>query len=247
VRYTVPTFVALGATLTWGSAGAAEQAAPAQAALTEQGVPAPAAPALPSLSGHWKLNVQESEDARQKMRQSREGRESGAGEGRGAGGGYGRGGGGGYGRGGGRGGGGYGGGGYGGRGHRPGGGDGSAASPNRDPQGSLALLFNPPQELHVTQTETEIAILDQDGLLRALHPDSKTYKTGADEDDLKTHWEADHLVVETQTKGGGKLTETFGLDSEKHRLTVVLNVEGGSRPALSVRRVYDEQKPAGQP
>jgi hypothetical protein len=109
------------------------------------------------------------------------------------------------------------------------------------------LLLNPPQELTLTQTATEIAILDQDGLMRALHPDGKSYKAGASEEDVKTRWESDHLVVETQTKSGVKLTETYGLEAEKRRLTVVLSVEGGSRPALSVRRVYDEQKPGSQP
>ena len=75
--------------------------------------------------------------------------------------------------------------------------------------------------------------------MRALHPDGKSYKSETGEDEIKTRWESDHLVVETKTKTGAKLTETYGLDAEKHRLTVVLNVEGGSRPALSVRRVYD--------
>jgi hypothetical protein len=98
----------------------------------------------------------------------------------------------------------------------------------------------------VTQTSSEIAILDQDGLMRALHPDGNSYKSDAGEDEVKTRWESDHLVVETKSKGGTKLTETYGLDAEKHRLTVVLKVEGGSRPTLSVHRVYDEPKSAAR-
>jgi hypothetical protein len=83
--------------------------------------------------------------------------------------------------------------------------------------------------------------------MRALHPDGKSYKADAGEDEVKTRWESDHLVVETKAKGGTQLTETYGLDAEKHRLTIVLNSEGGSRPALSVRRVYDAQKTDAQP
>jgi len=245
VKYTVPTLVALGAAVAWGPVHAATQAqAVVLPAPSEPSAPPPAA-ALPALSGHWKLNVQDSEDARQKMRQSMEGREPGSGSGgeaHGGGGGYGRGGGGGHG-----GGGHGGGGGYGGRGgSRPGGGR-SAATANRDPQGPRALLLSPPQELTVTQTPTEIAILDQDGLMRAIHPDGKGYEAGASGDEVKARWESDHLVVETKTKSGAKLTETYGLEADKRRLTVVLNVEGGSRPALSVRRVYDPQNPGSLP
>jgi hypothetical protein len=239
VKYTVSTLVALGVALMSGSAlHAGDQAPPAPAAD-----PAVPSASLPALSGRWKLNVQDSEDARQKMRQSMEGRDPGS-----AGGGGGGRGGGGYGGHGGGGGGRGGGGGYGSRGgRRSGGGESAAATSNRDPQGPRALLFNPPQQLTVTQTAAEIAILDQDGLMRALHPDGKGYKSGTGEDEVKTRWESDHLVVETKTKSGTKLTETYGLAAEKHRMTVVLNVEGGSRPALSVRRVYDEQKTDAQP
>jgi hypothetical protein len=255
VKHAVSTLVALVAASAWGPSLHAGAPTPRPQSPTEalyQAAPLPAAdqvgqgaPALPAFSGRWKLNVQDSEDARAKTRQSMDGRDpggsSGGEAGRGGGGGYG-GRGGGYGRGGG------GGGGYGGRGgRRSGGGDGAAAASNRDPQGPRALLFNPPQQLTVAQTATEIAILDQDGLMRALHPDGKSYKVGAGEDEVKARWESDHLVVETKAKGGTKLTETYGLDPEKHRLTVVLNIEGGSRPALSVRRVYDEQKTDAQP
>jgi hypothetical protein len=241
VKYAVSTLVALGAALAWGGVLHADPQAPPPPPPSQSADSAtpPATPALPALSGRWKLNVQDSEDARAKMRQSMEGRDPGS-----SGGGYGGrgGGGGGSGRGAG------GGGGYGGRGgHRSGGGDSSAATSTRDPQGPRALLFNPPQQLTVTQTASEIAILDQDGLMRALHPDGKSYKSDTGEDEVKTRWESDHLVVQTKAKSGTKLTETFGLDSEKRRMTVVLNVEGGSRPALSVRRVYDEQKTDAQP
>jgi hypothetical protein len=99
----------------------------------------------------------------------------------------------------------------------------------------------------VTETPTEIAILDQDGLLRALHPDGKSYKADAGQEEVNARWEADHLVVETKSASGMKVTETYGLDPAKRRLTLVVAVEGGNRPALSVRRVYDEQKPDGQP
>jgi hypothetical protein len=251
VRHVVPALV-LGAALVVGpSLAGAQDEKPADP------TPAPTPAGTPFLAGHWKLNVQDSEDARQKMQQSMAGRDGGSGSGggtggggygHGGGGGYGGGGGGGYGHRGGGGGGGYGrgGGGYGGGG-RSGGGDASGTSQqSHDPQGVRALLFSAPQDLTVTETATEIAMLDQDGFMRTLHPDGKSHKTESGEDEVTTRWESDHLVVETKGKSGTKLTETYGLDAEKVRLTVNLRAEGGSRPAISIRRVYDAQRPAGQ-
>jgi hypothetical protein len=253
VKHAASTLVALGAVLAWAPALRADTQGPPPPQTLPQAADQAAPPTtppgtagIPTFSGHWKLNVQDSEDARQKMKQSMEGRDPGSSSGGGGGGGgYGRGGGGGGGGRGGGGGGGYGRGGGGGR--RSAGGSGSTTQSSRDSQGPRALLFNAPQELTVTQTATEIAILDQDGLMRALHPDGKSYKADTGEDEVKTKWESDHLVVETKAKSGTKLTETYGLDAEKQRLTIVLNAEGGSRPALSVRRVYDAQKTDAQP
>ena len=66
----------------------------------------------------------------------------------------------------------------------------------RGPEGMRAILEGA-QELTITQTEHEIAMLDVDGRLRALHPDGKGYKDSSGAE-VKTRWRDARLVVETQ-------------------------------------------------
>jgi hypothetical protein len=93
----------------------------------------------------------------------------------------------------------------------------------------------------ITQTETEIAILDKDGGLRTLHPDGKKYKDDSG-NDVKTQWENGHLVVETQRPQGSKFSETFDLGGAERQLVVTLSFQGQSLGPVSIRRVYDPPK-----
>jgi hypothetical protein len=199
-----------------------------------------AAPAdtKPNLSGRFKLNPDESEDARKKMRDSQN---SGGGRGPGGGGGGGMGGGrgGGMGGGGGRRGGGMGGGGMG----RSGGsgGSGGSGAPSDSGRESMRALFDAPVEMTVTATDAEIAILEKDGRLRTLHPDGHSYKAEGGTSETKTRWEPDRLVVETKTERGSKITESYSIDAARHKLNVVVDFESPNRSPLSVHRVYDQQ------
>jgi hypothetical protein len=97
-----------------------------------------------------------------------------------------------------------------------------------------------PTELMITQTEKEIAVLDKDGRLRALHPDGRKYKddSGAE---IQTRWEKDHLIVETRPAHGPKMTETFSVAGEKRQLMVTLHFESQRLGPITVKRVYDPQ------
>ena len=200
-------------------------------ALLVAGVPLrPAASAAetarPSLSGRWQLNARDSEDAREKLRQAGGGRR---GPGGGLGGGE-RGPGGGGPRGGGpRGG--FGGGGR--RGGGPGGGrDGGG------PREAMRAVFEAPAEITITHTSAEIALLEKDGRLRALHPDGKGYKDSAGAE-VKTRWDDARLIVETRPERGPKVVETFALETEPRRLLVNVQLETPSGTPVTVRRVYD--------
>jgi hypothetical protein len=184
----------------------------------------------PNLSGRFKLNPDESEDARQKMRESMQNSGGGRGPGGAGGGGYGGG------RGGGMGGGGRRGGGMG-----RSGGSGGPSDSGRDPRESMRALFDAPVEMAVTATDSEIAILEKDGRLRTLHPDGQSYKAEGGTSETKTHWEPDRLVVETKTERGSKITESYSVDAARHKLNVVVQFENANRAPLSVHRVYDEQ------
>lgn len=185
--------------------------------------------------GRWKLNHELSEDPMKKMRESRP-------EGSGGGGGA-------YPGGGGRGGGGRGwggGGGRGGHGGGRGGGGGGRPSGSDGGQESSRGRLMPPSEVTVTQLEPDIVFVEPEGHIRTLHPDGHKYPNEADGTEVKTHWDGARLLVETTTSRGSKLTETWSLSPDRKQLTVVRNMESPSRPAVSVRTVYDTgaQEPA---
>jgi hypothetical protein len=50
--------------------------------------------------------------------------------------------------------------------------------------------------------------------------------------------------VETKGRSGQKVKETWTLAEGGSRLTIVVRVEGGFGPALSLQRVYDRLLPA---
>jgi hypothetical protein len=191
----------------------------------------------PSLSGRWHFDAAQSEDARAKMREAMQGQRGGGGGGNwgghgGGGGGFG----GGYGRHRG-GGGGYGGGGYGGGGR---GGEGGSQGGGQQQGESMRAMLDAPEELNITQTDTEIAILDKDGVIRTLHPDGKKYKSESGDREIKTWWDGSRLLVETKRSDGGpKITEAYAMQGDKGPLTVTLQIETRMAGTVSVKRVYD--------
>lgn len=196
-----------------------------------------AATATPSLAGKWTLNKEQSEDARQKMR------DAGGGSGGRSGGGFGGRGGGTGGRGGfgGRGGGFGGRGGGGGYGGQSGGGD----ADNAGRGGSMRSFFEPPDTLTITQTADEIAVDDGQRVLH-LHPDGKKIKAENGGAETTTKWRGNELVVETKTERGNKIDSAYMSVPDKHQLYVTSTFEGRSGP-VTVRRVYDAAETAAAP
>lgn len=215
---------------------------------------------VPNLAGRWTFDPEKSDDVRQKMREARGGREPGSDEGGPRRGGPGGGGGMGGGRGGGAMGGGRGGGMGGGRGMGgerpggPGGGEGREA---------MRALFEAAPELLITPTTNELVILEKDGRLRTLHPDGKTYKSEGGASETRTRWQGGGLVVESKMPSGTRVLETFtlvsvpkeaersGTDSktadpalaepsnpDKKMLKVTIRLDGGPRPPVEFKRVY---------
>ena len=186
------------------------------------------APAREKLAGRWKLNPEQSDDARQKMREAMDGMRGGGRPPTGPGsGGPGRGG--------------YGGGrgGPGGTGRRPGGGG--------DPREALRPIFEAPVELAITPTESEVVILEKDGRMRTLHPDGQKYKAEGGSAEVKTRWEAGKLLVETKTERGAKVTETFDVAVDRSQMTVTLRLERSPMPTITIKRVYEPAEEAERP
>ena len=188
-------------------------------------------PSSVNLSGRWMYNREASDDARQKMREGQEGR---GGPGGGPGGG-------------GPGGGGMGGAG-GGMGGRGGGmGRGGPMGPpggmdDDDARESMHAIFEPAEEIAVTQTGTEVSIDEKYGRTRRLHPDGKKYKTENGTSEIKTSWKDGRLVVETRRDRGTGVTETWELVPDRSRIIVNVKMQGGFGPGVELRRIYDRAK-----
>jgi hypothetical protein len=187
-----------------------------------------AEPATVDLSGRWVYNRELSDDARQKMREGREGRGGPGGGGMGGpGGGMG----------------GPGGGGMGGRGGggpmgpRPG-----AMGGDDDARMSIQAIFEPAEELVVARSGNEISIADKFGRARRLHPDGKKYKTENGASEIKTSWKQEKLSVETKGARGGGVAETWELVPDRSRIIVMVKMQGGFGPSVTLKRIYDRAK-----
>jgi hypothetical protein len=185
------------------------------------------------LSGRWIFNREGSDDAREKMKAGREG---GGGPGGGrppGGGGMGR-----PGAGGGMG--------------RPGGGGGMGG--DDDAREAMRAIFEPAEELAITQTAAEIAVEEVFGRTRRLHPDGKKYKTDNGAAEIKTAWKEGKLVVETKRARGGSVVETWELVPDGSRILVNVTFQGGFGPRVELKRLYDrapaepspDEKPEGR-
>ena len=189
------------------------------------------------LSGRWVYNRELSDDAREKMREGREGR-GGPGGGRPGGGGVPGGGGMGV----------PGGGGMGGRGGGGMGGPGGGMGPppggmgGDDARESMRAIFEPAEELAITQTGTELAIDEKYARTRRLHPDGKKYKTDNGVSEIKTSWKEGKLVVETKNARGSGVVETWELVPDRSRVIVNVKMEGGFGPGVALKRIYDRAK-----
>ena len=104
---------------------------------------------------------------------------------------------------------------------------------------ALRQIFEAPVELAITPREAEIVILEKDGRLRTLHPDSKAYKTEGGRAEQKTLWEGGKLIVDTKNAMGPRITETFGVTSDRTRMTMTVRLDGAAGPTLTFKRVYE--------
>jgi hypothetical protein len=125
-------------------------------------------------------------------------------------------------------------------------GGGKAAPPvatvDDDPRGPRQAA-EPGATLTITQTQAEIVVQEGPGQPRSLYPNGRTYKADDGASDIRSQWKDGALVVEKKNTRGWRLTETWRLAPDGKRLTLDWRLEGGSRPRVSLRRVYDRAEP----
>lgn len=174
-----------------------------------------------SILGAWRLNRDESDDARKKMQQAR-----GANGGRGGGGGGVR-----------MGIPGMGGGPYGGR--RGGGGE------SEEDRQRMEEVVNPAQALTVAeaQKDVEVDIFDEQERKSAFFTDGrKLQKTkGNTTQEIAAHWDGNRLVTDEKTPSGRKMSRTYELSYDGTQLYETLHLTHGRSDApISIRYVYDQ-------
>jgi hypothetical protein len=174
-----------------------------------------------TILGGWKLNREDSDDARKKMQSAR-----GAGNGgrRGMGGGSGR------------------GGGYGGqRGMR-----GRESDEDRE---RLQELLTPAKAVTLSMTGAEVDLVDDQNRKRAFMTDTRKLQKSKDEQyqEIAAKWEGNRLVSEEKNPRGGKLSRTFELSEDGRQLyeTIHMTFDPGNT-ALVIRYVYDIPSPTRQ-
>lgn len=116
--------------------------------------------------------------------------------------------------------------------------DGDAAGGGGDPRAAMRAALEAAAEMTITHTAREIAILDRDGRLRALHPDGEKY-ANASGAKVKTRWEKDRLVVQTSRDHGPAVTETWRMAGEPAQLVIELRLQPPNGEPVTVKRVYD--------
>jgi len=176
-----------------------------------------------SILGAWKLNRDESDDARKKMQDAR-----GADSGRGGGG---------------RGGvrmgiPGMGGGPYGGR--RGGGGNESDEDRQR-----MQEAVNPAQSLTVAEAkkDVEIDMFDEQERKSAFFTDGRKLQKTKDNtsQEIAAHWDGNRLVTDEKTPSGRKMSRTYELSYDGTQLYETLHLtRGRSDSQISIRYVYDQ-------
>jgi hypothetical protein len=111
-----------------------------------------------------------------------------------------------------------------------------------DTRESLRAIFEPAEELTITQSGAEIAIDEKYARMRRLHPDGKKYKTDNGASEIKTSWKEGKLLIETKGARGGGVVETWELVPDHSRIIVNVKMEGGFGPSVALKRIYDRAK-----
>ncbi len=119
-----------------------------------------------------------------------------------------------------------------------GGGRPAQAVDESDPLGAKRTA-GPPATMTVTQASSELVVAETPGRTRDLYPNGKTYKMDEGATQIRTSWEDGRLVVEKKNVHGWRLVETWELAPDRSRVVIHLHFEGGSRPKLTLTRVYD--------
>jgi hypothetical protein len=191
-----------------------------------------------ALSGTWKLNRDESDDPREKLRSAIQDREQNGSPG-------------GMGRHGGMGGGGMGGGigmgipGIGGGMGHPGSGQ-RGGSGSDEQHARLRDVVRAPDQVSIVQKGPEIDLTDTENHVRSLFTDGRKLekpKKDSSEAQVKAHWDHETLVTEEKGPNGEKISHAYEITNEGKQLADTLTLESKKlNTPIIIRSVYDKSE-----
>ncbi len=104
-------------------------------------------------------------------------------------------------------------------------------------------IMTPPDHITIVQADSLIVVTTQDGRTTRLSTDGKKVKDDNTGIERKTKWDNGKLVSEISGAGRAKITETYAIDADTHRLHVTLQTEGGrNNKPTTQNRFYDGDK-----
>jgi hypothetical protein len=105
---------------------------------------------------------------------------------------------------------------------------------------ALRDVVNPPDHVTVTQSESMIVVTGGDGRTTRLSLDGKKVKDENTNLERKNKWDGGKLVSEITGLPAGKITQTYSIDPEQHRLHIVASMEArNGQPPRTITHVYD--------
>ena len=110
---------------------------------------------------------------------------------------------------------------------------------------ALNDLTSTPTRLTIVQTATIVIVTTGEGHTTRLAPNGKKIKDENTGMERSTKWTADGLASEITGLGSGKITQSFSVDPDNHRLTVTATFPprlGGTDPTI-ISGVYDRTDP----
>ncbi len=95
------------------------------------------------------------------------------------------------------------------------------------------------EDITVTQSAVEVAVADNTGVTHNYYPNGKVYKADEGSSNVRSFWKDGALVFEKKNARGWKLVETWHFGPDGKQLHFDSRFEGGGRPTIVVKRVYD--------
>ena len=135
-----------------------------------------------------------------------------------------------------------------GRGHGHGGGSGGGerGGPGDQARQDMSDWFAALKTLEIRHEEPILTVTDAAGTTSTslVRTDARPRKSDHGGTTVVTaFWKDGHIQVVSVPETGPRTTETYSITADGSQLTVTTKIEGGRRPAITIRRVYDAVRP----